>query len=93
MKEDDVEKKIFVENGLDALVFLAQGKLEDGDGKVNASIQDSPCSTLAESLCNEARDVFVNLVHKWNSESLSVLTGESMGTEEGMSCRWLSRSS
>lgn len=82
MKEDDVEKKIFVENGLDALVLLAQGKLEDGDGKVNESIQDSPCSVLAESVCKEAHDHFVKLIHKWNAESLSNLTGDSMSNGE-----------
>ena len=77
MKEDDVEKKIFVENGLDALVLLAQGKLEDGDGKVNESVKDSPCSDLSVSICNEAHNLFVKIVHTWILENVSLLTGES----------------
>ena len=77
MKEDDVEKKIFVENGLDALVLLAQGKLEDGDGKVNESVKDSPCSDLSESICKEAHNLFVKIVHTWILENVSLLTGES----------------
>ena len=77
MKEDDVEKKIFVENGLDALVSLAQGQLEDGDGKVNESVKESPCSDLSESICNEAHNLFVKMVHTWILENVSLLTGES----------------
>ena len=49
-QENDVERKIFVENALELLGNAARGQLEDGDGKRNETVANSACATLSESV-------------------------------------------
>ena len=44
---------------------------------MNESVKDSPCSDLSESICKEAHNLFVSMVHTWILENVSLLTGES----------------
>lgn len=47
-EENDVERKIFIDTGLETLNSLRQGQLQDGDGKRNTSITETPCAELLE---------------------------------------------
>ena len=76
-KEDDVERKIFIDNALDTMVSLTKGSLEDGDGKKNESIATTPCSTLSENLCMEAGILFEKTTKECLTQAISVLNGES----------------
>ena len=40
-EENDVERKIFIDTGLETLNSLRQGQLQDGDGKRNTSITET----------------------------------------------------
>ena len=61
-QENDVERKIFVDNAVRTLAGLARGEVEDGDGKKNVSIENTSCSALQESMCVEARVMFEKVV-------------------------------
>ena len=58
-QENDVERKIFVENALELLGNAARGQLEDGDGKRNETVANSACATLSESVKQAAGEKLV----------------------------------
>ena len=60
-KEDDVERKIFVDNAMGTFANLAKGVLEDQDGKKNETLESS-CNTLSEAICEEAGMLFEKTV-------------------------------
>lgn len=75
-EENDVEKKIFIDTGLEALNSLRQGQLQDGDGNRNSSINETPCAELPGSVCEKANKEFVDVCMEGLSMSTLVLTAD-----------------
>ena len=71
-EENDVERKIFIDTGLETLNSLRQGQLQDGDGKRNTSITETPCAELPGSVCEKANKEFMEGL----SMSTRVLTAD-----------------
>ena len=75
-EENDVERKIFADTGLEALNSLRQGQLQDGDGKRNVSISETPCAELPGNVCEKASKEFVGVCIEGMSVSARVLTSD-----------------
>ena len=75
-EENDVERKIFIDTGLETLNSLRQGQLQDGDGIRNTSITETPCAELPGSVCEKANKEFVDVCMEGLSMSTRVLTAD-----------------
>lgn len=58
---------------MESLASLARGKLEDGDGKKNASIADTPCAELPTEMCAAAKKEFMRMAKKVTEIAAPVL--------------------
>lgn len=80
-EENDVERKIFVDTALQSLRALSTGLLEDGDGKRNETVAESPCAELPAEMCVAAREALLEVSEKTLREGCAKLEAE--GRSEG----------
>ena len=80
-EENDVERKIFVDTALQSLCALSAGLLEDGDGKRNETVAESPCAELPAEVCVAAREALLEVSEKTLDEGCAKLAAE--GRSEG----------
>ena len=80
-EENDVERKIFVDTALQSLRALSAGLLEDGDGKRNETVAESPCAELPAEMCAAAREALLEVSEKTLGEGCAKLEAE--GRSEG----------
>ena len=73
-EENDVERKIFIDTGVETLNSLRQGQLQDGDRKRNDSINETPCAELPGNVCEKANKEFVDVCMEGLNMSTRVLT-------------------
>lgn len=80
-EENDVERKIFADTALQSLCALSAGRLEDGDGKRNETVAESPCAELPTDVCVAAREMLLEMCEKTLDEGCAKLEAE--GRREG----------
>lgn len=79
-----------MDNAVDTMMAIATGSLEDGDGKRNETIVNSPCATLPEGVCVEGKALFEKMVNDCFKQASPVIDGESLFLYDEMICRyWL----
>lgn len=79
-----------MDNAVDTMMAIATGSLEDGDGKRNETIVNSPCVTLPEGICVEGKVLFEKMVNDCFKQAGSVINGESLFLSLLIICRyWL----
>lgn len=75
-EENDVERKIFADTALQSLCALSAGLLEDGDGKRNETVAESPCAELPAESCVAAREALLEVCEKTLGEGCAKLEAE-----------------
>lgn len=84
-----MENKIFTENGIEELWRLSQGVLEDGDGKKNATLENSKLSQLQVGLKELAMKEFMHIGNEIVKSAVDLLVAESRKGSYEMNCRFI----